>query len=385
MNYIGIDIHKKHCVLSALNEAGERTLETKIGTNDRTGFAEYLSTVGGPCRAVIEACWGWGKVHDLLEATGLAEEVVLAHPFKVRIIAEAQIKTDKVDARSLAFLLRLGAVPRAHVPGLATRRRKEVLRQRLFWVRERTKVRNRTHALLDRQNTDLALPVCSDIFGGKGMKALEALTGTLAGPDGVLLRQDLEGMKELKTKIAECEKMMAADNAADPDAELLSSLPGVGLVIGALLACEIDGVARFAHPRKLVAYAGLAPTTYSSGEKTYHGRLLPQCNKWLRWAFVEAAWVAIGCDGYFGALYRRAREQSGHGANTAIIIIARRMAEIAWQMLSKKRQYENRTPKAPSSQRVQAKAANATRTTKPPGDMKTFPARSHISLAASDK
>ena len=90
MNYIGIDIHKKQCVLSALNEAGERTREAKIATNDREGFERYLLAVGGPCKAVIEACWGWGKVHDLLEATGLVEEVVLAHPFKTRIIAEAQ-------------------------------------------------------------------------------------------------------------------------------------------------------------------------------------------------------------------------------------------------------------------------------------------------------
>ena len=177
MNYIGIDIHKKHCVLSALNEAGERTREARIGTNDRAGFAEYLRAVGGPCRAVIEACWGWGKVHDLFEATGLVGEVVLAHPFKTRIIAEAQIKTDSRAERdslrsspkgehggarqrgrgSLVFLLRLGAVPRAHVPGLATRRRKEVLRQRLFWVRERTKIRNRTPALLDRQNTETGI------------------------------------------------------------------------------------------------------------------------------------------------------------------------------------------------------------------------------------
>ena len=68
MNYIGIDIHKKQCVLSALNEAGERLREARVGTNDRAGFAEYLRAVGGPCRAVIEACLGWGKVHDLIEA-----------------------------------------------------------------------------------------------------------------------------------------------------------------------------------------------------------------------------------------------------------------------------------------------------------------------------
>ena len=90
MNYIGIAIHKKHCVFSALNEAGERTLETKIGTNDRAGLAEYLRAVGGPCKAVIEACWGWGKVHDLIEATGLVEEGVPAHPYRTRFISKAR-------------------------------------------------------------------------------------------------------------------------------------------------------------------------------------------------------------------------------------------------------------------------------------------------------
>ena len=380
MNYVGIDIHKRYSVCAAQDEQGRKLGVARIEGNLGAGFAQYLRGLGGPCKVVIEACWGWGKVHDLLEATGLVEEVVLAHPYKTRIIAEAQIKTDKVDARALAFLLRLGAVPRAHVLKMATRRRKNVLRQRLFWVRERTKLRNRVHALLDRQNTELALPVCSDLFGAKGSRALEGLASTLAEPDSTLLRQDLEVMKELKAKVAELEKLIASENAADPAAELLGSLPGVGLVLGGLLACEIDDIGRFLHPRKLVAYAGLAPTTYSSGEKTYHGRLLPQCNGWLRWAFVEAAWVAIGCDGYFGALYRRAREQDRHGANTAIIIVARRMAEIAWQMLHKKRKYENRAPKAASPWRAKTKAAKPT---KQPNDAQTFPARSHISLAAS--
>jgi hypothetical protein len=94
MNYVGIDIHKKHCVLSAQNEAGERVKEAKIGTNDRGGFEEFFRSLEGRSRAVIEACWGWGKVHDRLEEIGEIEEVVLAHPYTTRIIAEAQIKTD---------------------------------------------------------------------------------------------------------------------------------------------------------------------------------------------------------------------------------------------------------------------------------------------------
>jgi transposase len=249
-----------------------------------------------------------------------------------------------------------------------------VLRQRLFWVRERTKLRNRVHSLLDRQHEELALPVCSDLFGTKGMRALEGLATRLSAPDDTLLRQDLEMMKELKAKVGELEKMIGTANTADEATTLLATMPGVGLVIGALLACEIDGIERFKHPRKLVAYAGLAPTTYSSGEKTYHGKLLPQCNSWLRWGFVEAAWVAIGCDAYFGTLYRRAREQGRHGANTAIIIIARRMAEIAWQLLSKKRKYEARALKPAAIQGIKNQTTQCA---------KTFPARSRICLADS--
>jgi transposase len=320
-------------------------------------------------------------VHDIVEDIEGVEEVVLAHPYKTRIIAEAQIKTDKLDARALAFLLRLNAVPRAHVPKPATRRRKEVLRQRLFWVRERTKIRNRVHALLDRQKQELELPVCSDLFGVKGMKALEQLAATLPAPDDTLLRQDLEVMKELKAKVGELEKMISVANGEDEATTLLASIPGVGLVLGGLLACEIDDIDRFHHPSKLVAYAGLAPTTQSSGGKTYHGKLLSQCNGWLRWAFVEAAWVAIGCEGYLGALYRRARAE-GHGANTAIIIVARRMAQIAWQMLRHRRKYEKRTLSAARPQAMQSgtkpKPNQASKL-----ELKTFPARSQIFVAAA--
>jgi transposase len=379
MNYIGIDIHKKYSVLCAQNQAGEILLEGKVEGNERRGFEEFFAALEGPSKAVLEACWNWGKVHDIVEDIAGVEEVVLAHPYKTRIIAEAQIKTDKIDTRALALLLRLNAVPRAHVPKAATRRRKEVLRQRLFWVRERTKIRNRVHALLDRQKAELALPVCSDLFGVKGMKALEELATTLPAPDDTLLRQDLEVMKELKAKVGELEKLIGAANADDPAAVLLSTMPGVGLVLGGLLACEIDDIGRFHHPRKLVAYVGLAPTTHSSGGKTHHGKLLPQCNGWLRWAFVEAAWVAIGCDGYFGALYARAKKD-GHGSNTGIIIVARRMAEIAWQLLHHGRSYEKRTLSAARPQAAQSavKTHHATKS-----ELKTFPARSRICLAAS--
>jgi transposase len=340
MHYVAIDLHKRYSVVSALNEQGQRVREGRIDGNRAAGFAQFIHGLGEPCKVVIEATWNWGRVHDLLEKIEEVDEVVLAHPYKTRIIAEAQVKTDKLDARALARLLRADLVARAHIPAVATRRRKEVLRQRLFWVRVQTMVRNRVHQLIDRQ-PEVALPQMSDLFGARGMAALRQLQ--LAEPDATQLRQDLDLLEQLRARIKELEAMIAENNDGDEATQRLLSLPGLGKILAAVVACEIDGVERFAHPKKLLAYAGLVPTTRSSGGKTYNGPLMPMCNKWLRWAFIEAAWVAVGCSNYFGGLYRGHRAR-GKGANTAIVIVARRMAEIAWQMLRQRRAYEERPP-----------------------------------------
>src|SRR5438045_9226545 len=103
------------------------------------------------CKVQARWCWNWGHIYDLLSEIEQVEEVVLAHPLKTRLIADAQIKTDGLDAHGLATLLRGDLVARAYVLSKPTRQRKEVLRQRLYWARLRTRVRNRIHALIDRQ------------------------------------------------------------------------------------------------------------------------------------------------------------------------------------------------------------------------------------------
>ena len=85
------------------------------------------------------------------------------------------------------------------------------------------------------------------------------------------------------------------------------------------------------------------PTTHASGGQVYHGRLLQACDKWLRWAFIEAAWVAVGCSPYFGALYRRHRAR-GKQANTAITIVARRMCPIVFALLREGRDFAPQPP-----------------------------------------
>ena len=121
MNYVGVDIHKKYSVLCAVDERGRKLREARIEGNSGCGFAQFFASLEGPSKAVVEACWNWGLVHDELEEIEQVEEVVLAHPYKTRLIADAQIKTDRLDAHALGTLLRGNLVARAHVPRRETR------------------------------------------------------------------------------------------------------------------------------------------------------------------------------------------------------------------------------------------------------------------------
>ena len=337
MNYIGIDYHKRYSVVSILDEAGKIVAEERIEHAFPERFGELIGA-HAPAHVAFEATMNWGWLHEVLEAIPGIERIVMANPLHVRLIAAAQVKTDKVDARKLAQLLRANLLPASHIPDRATRLRKEVLRQRTFWVRERTKIRNRIHRLVDRQH-GLAMPQVSDLFGKKGLAALKK--AALPAPQDLLLRQQMEMLALLDRQIRELERRIEADARHDEAVGYLTTIPGIGPILSNVIATEIDGIGRFGQSEQLCAYAGLIPTTSSSGDKTYHGRLVSGCNKWLRWALVEAAWVAVGCDAYFGGLYRHHCAR-GKKANTAILIVARRMGQIVFRVLQEKRAYQAR-------------------------------------------
>ena len=270
MNYVGIDIHKKYSVACVQDEKGHIIRRERIEGNRVEGFQRCLN--GERARAVIEASWNWTKIYDILEGLEGLEEVVPANPLRTRLIADAQIKTDKVDAAALATLLRGNLVARAHVPDRQTRLRKQELRQRLYWARLRTRIRNRIHALLARQH-DLELPQCADLFGQRGLGFLRRLQ-LQSSVDQKLLAEDLDLLGLLAMQIKGQEERIKKANALDADTVLIQSLPGMGPILAAVAAAEIDGIARFPSSARLCAYAGLIPSTHASGGAVYHGRLV---------------------------------------------------------------------------------------------------------------
>lgn len=334
----GIDYHKRYSVVHVLDRDGKTLRKGRIEPNSLPAFAGFFRGFERQqVRCVFEASMNWGYLYDLLHEIEQVADVTIAHPFKTRVIAEAQVKTDKLDARWLAELHRVGLIAESHASSQDARRRKELLRQRCFFVRQRTSIRNRIHVLLGGQR-NLDMPQVSDIFGKKGMEALGKLRFDKPH-HRLMLDQDLAMMRELNTHIKANENAISDDFEGNRDYELLLSIPGFGPTLAAVAVCEIDGIERFTGYKKLLGYAGLVPTTSSSGGKTYHGKMMRACNKWLKWAFIEAAWVAVGCNAYFGGIYRAAKSR-GKKPNTAITIVASRMAQIAYRLLTEQRKFE---------------------------------------------
>jgi transposase len=332
--YAGVDTHKKYSRVVVKDYLGNQVAQASLD-NTRDSFQEFFGKLHEPTKAVVEAGRTWGIIYDLLEDIGI--EPVLANPLRTRAIADAKIKTDSIDAKTLADLLRADLIPTVHVPSQETRARKNLLRQRLWLVTIRTMVKNRIHHILDRNH--VTMPPCSDIFGSTGRQALDQID--IKSPDDLLMKAHLELLDHINDQIGNAEDWIKEALCQHPQMSIVRSIPGFGKILAALVALEVDDIHRFPHPGKLCAYAGLVPSTYASGGKIHHGRLLPTCNRWLRWAYVEAAWIAQRSSPYCHAYFERIKRRKG--ANSANTALARRLCEITWHCLTDDRRYEERT------------------------------------------
>lgn len=328
MLYVGVDAATKESQITVMDERG-KVLQRKRVPSTRQGVHEVLQQFNEPMKAVLEASYNWGPLYDWLAE--MADEVVLAHPTKVRAIAEARIKTDAIDSETLAHLLRADLIPAAHAPSKDIRARKRVLRQRLFFVRIQTMLKNRIHALLSQHA--LERPAVTDLYGKAGLAWLHALS--LPEPDGRLLHEDLGFLEVVQQRIKATNELLTELAAGDAAVQWLASLPGIGPFFSVLIRYEVDDITRFRDAKKFASYTGLIPSTYASGERQVHGRLTKQGNKWLRWAFIEAVPPALCTSAFLRRYYDERKVRLGpKGARTAT---ARKLAELVWTVWTERR------------------------------------------------
>jgi len=334
--HIGVDYHKAYSHI-VVQDTGGKMLRSGRVRNDRRSVAGFLAPFSASAHAVMEATRNWTVMFDWLDEN--CDEVVLAHPLKVKAIADAKIKTDKIDATVLAHLLRADLVPKAHAPSHRAREVRLALRERMFFVRLRTMVKNRVVTTFDRYpEQTAALKRCTDLFGAAGRKQLAEIE--VCEIDRIQIDRSLAFIDDINGRIKECESTIKVLSKGNANVKLLKTLPGVGEFFARLIDAEIDDISRFRSASKLAAYAGLVPSTYSSGGKTYHGRIIKQGNKWLRWAFVEAVAPAVAHDPDLKHYYERLKATKG--TNRAKVATARRLLTIAFQLLRDGRSYERR-------------------------------------------
>lgn len=323
--YIGIDLHKATSFITRMDRRG-RILDQVTLRNDARTLKGYLERLRPDTRIAVEATGHWTYLYELIEDRH--PDLVLAHPLKTKAIASARIKTDKIDATTLAHLLRADLLPAAYIPPRPVRDTREILRYRASLVRLRTQVKNKIAAILSK--TGVQTPT-KTAFGVKSRHFLATV------PVRACYRLALDGylrlVEHLTTEIRQVTQTIEAQVKADPQAQLLCTMPGIGAYSALLILSEIGDVHRFPSSRHLCSYAGLVPSVHASGGKTRLGRLTKQGSKWLRWILVELAVHAINGAPQFRSLYHRVAKK--HGANTGRVAVARAMLKAIYAMLRK--------------------------------------------------
>ena len=287
MRWIGLDCHLEFIEVAIVDVAGALVLAGRIESSEDAirPFAEGLAPDD---RVALESSANAAAIAALIRPH--VAKVVIANSRRLTQITQARAKTDRLDARTLAKLLRAGALEEVWMPDERTRARRRLCSRRAALVRARTRAKNEAHAVLARNLK--GRPPATDVFGRAGRRWLAALE--LPADERLTLDACLRQVDFLSTEIAELERLASADLLGDEDARRLLTIPGVGPQATLALLAAIGEVSRFGSARQLVAYLGLDPRVRQSGSgEARHGRISKQGPAQARATLVEASQQAM--------------------------------------------------------------------------------------------
>jgi transposase len=267
------------------------------------------------------------SLYRKLEGRGYS--VMVSHPKKTRYIAEAKIKSDRVDSKAIAELARLDALPLAYMPDKEISMLREQVRRRAFLVRERVKLRVKIKSILTYEG--IRWPSDTGLFTRKGVEWLHALN---LEPVESYLRV----LKPLDDEIRLVSRQLRGVAEEDEDVKLLMTIPGIGYYSALLVKSEIGDVSRFPFGDRLCSYAGLVPSTHASGASVRHGGITKEGSRWLRWVMVEAAQTHVHkYDTSITRVYNRIAER--RGKRSAVVAAAHKLLLVCYSVLRNKRPY----------------------------------------------
>jgi transposase len=318
VNYVGIDLHKKTIVTCVMDQGRKVLRRRTLACCETQAIRDFFAALA-PFRAVVEATASYEWLVALIEP--LADRVVLAHPGKLRVIAESVKKTDKLDAQVLAEFLARDMVPEAFRPSPRQREHRALIRYRQYLKQSATALKNKMRRILADYNADR-----KDLFTGGAWDAAVEAAGPSAGDRFVL-----DG---LRAQWRSLEEQVAAVGRRPKEAEArakLATIPGVGPVTVDVVVGELGDVSRFKSSKAVCAYAGLVPKVRQSAGKGEDLRITKAGPPLLRWALVEAAWRVVRRSAAWRRIYEGIKKRAG--GKRAIVAVARRLLTVMAAML----------------------------------------------------
>lgn len=316
--FVGIDLHKVRWHVTI------QTADVELFCSSIPGEWEALQRIldrykGNQIQAVYEAgCFGFW-LYDLLVEYGI--ECLVTPPSLVPKEYGNRVKTDRRDSRKLSSLLAKGLLKRVWVPSQEERFHRQVVRRRRQLVRDRVRAQNRIKSELQLYGISLPAPkgrwthiyfdnLSRIRFGDRWME--ESFDRLL---------EQYELLSELIDKQTKVLRDLAKTESYRQRVEILSSIPGIGVITAMEILLELQDVSRFRRADQLAAYVGLTPSQYTSADKVRMGRITGMGKDSVRVALVEASWWLIRKDKAMGIKYEKIKARAG--AKRAIVAVAR--------------------------------------------------------------
>jgi transposase len=317
-HYIGFDVHKKHVNFCAKTANGEIIEEGRLPA-ERVGLRQWAANQKQPWRGAMEATLFSAWIYETLKPYG--ESLEMAHPAMMKAITAGKKKSDRIDARTIADLVRCNLLPTCYVAAPEIRDLRRLLRYRNLVVRESVRMQNKIAGLLMETGT----PFQKEKLHGKTYFA-NLLQHLEEVPESVkdLLRLSRGAMEMFQATQKRLIHQLLANPNLGQRVKRLASIPGVGDITALTWALEIGDPQRFSSSAKVLSYCGLTAALKSSADKQQRGPISKQRNRWLQTALIEAAKLAPRWNSQLAAVHARELER-GH-RNRATLAVARKLA-----------------------------------------------------------
>jgi len=335
IRYVGIDLHK-HLIVGHVTDAAGKVLDTFRYDSVTPASLEYIgqNRLTADDHVVIEAttnCWAVVRI-----LAPYVARIVVSNPLMTKAIAKAKVKTDKVDARVLAHLLRLEYLPEVWQPDTATSSLREWTARRARIVRQSTAVVNRIRGTLAQRLLDCPHQI-------RTARARQWIAAQKLDDDARwLLESDLRILDGLRAEKEALETQLAKRGYNDPRVKLLMTLPGISQHTALALLSAIGDISRFPSADALASYVGLVPSTRQSADHCYHGRITKQGRTQTRWMLIQAAQTVGKHPGPLGYFFRRLKKRKPY--NVAVVATAHKLVLLAWHLLTSGEPYRYALP-----------------------------------------